>query len=66
MGQWLVYPALYGAYTLIRGPVADWYPYPFIDVSVLGITRTLIHCIGLGVAFLALAYLLRALARLRA
>ncbi|MFE2994623.1 Pr6Pr family membrane protein [Nocardia sp. NPDC059246] len=28
---WLAYPLAYGAYTLLRGPFADWYPYPFID-----------------------------------
>ena len=64
--RWLQWPAFYAVYALIRGAITGFYPYPFIDVSVLGITRTLIHCIGLGVAFLALAYLLRALARLRA
>lgn len=29
--SWLVFPALYLAVTLIRGPGADWYPYPFLD-----------------------------------
>ncbi|MFJ4649911.1 Pr6Pr family membrane protein [Nocardia sp. NPDC088792] len=28
---WLIYPLVYGAYTLLRGPLVDWYPYPFID-----------------------------------
>lgn len=28
---WLVYPLAYLAYTLIRGPIVDWYPYPFLD-----------------------------------
>lgn len=64
--QWLQWPLLYAVYALIRGAITGFYPYPFIDVPALGITRTLIHCAGLGVAFLALAYLLRALARLRA
>lgn len=29
--MWLVYPLVYGAYSLIRGPIVDWYPYPFLD-----------------------------------
>ncbi len=28
---WLAFPALYFAVTLIRGPMEDWYPYPFLD-----------------------------------
>ena len=28
---WLVYPVIWLAYTLIRGPIAGWYPYPFLD-----------------------------------
>ncbi|MBS0199942.1 MAG: Pr6Pr family membrane protein [Proteobacteria bacterium] len=64
--RWLQWPLLYAVYALIRGAITGFYPYPFIDVPALGITRTLIHCAGLGVAFLAIAWLLRALTRLRA
>ena len=28
---WLAFPAVYGIYSLIRGPIVDWYPYPFLD-----------------------------------
>ena len=28
---WLAFPLVYGVYTLTRGPLVDWYPYPFID-----------------------------------
>jgi hypothetical protein len=28
---WLVFPAVYLVYTLIRGPIVDWYPYPILD-----------------------------------
>lgn len=30
----LVFPVAYGVYSLIRGPMVDWYPYPFLDVRV--------------------------------
>ena len=33
---WLIFPAAYLAVTLIRGPIADWYPYPFLDPSHTG------------------------------
>lgn len=28
---WLVFPLAYLVYTLVRGPVVDWYPYPFLN-----------------------------------
>jgi len=28
---WMGFPVVYFAVTLIRGPIADWYPYPFLD-----------------------------------
>jgi hypothetical protein len=28
---WLGFPLLYLVYSLIRGPIVDWYPYPFLD-----------------------------------
>ncbi|MRH89707.1 hypothetical protein GFY24_20040 [Nocardia sp. SYP-A9097] len=36
IGSWLIYPVVYGVYTLIRGPIVDWYPYPFIDPRTQG------------------------------
>ncbi len=28
---WLAYPIVWLAYTMVRGPIAGWYPYPFLD-----------------------------------
>ncbi len=28
---WLLAPLAYFAYSLVRGPIAHWYPYPFLD-----------------------------------
>jgi hypothetical protein len=33
---WLVFPVVYVVYSLIRGPIADWYPYPFLDPNLDG------------------------------
>ena len=33
---WMAIPLIYGVYTLSRGPVVDWYPYPFIDPRTQG------------------------------
>lgn len=28
---WLLFPLAYAVYSLVRGPIVDWYPYPFLD-----------------------------------
>ena len=28
---WLAYPLVWLAYTMVRGPIAGWYPYPFLN-----------------------------------
>lgn len=28
---WLTFPIVYLVYSLIRGPIVDWYPYPFLN-----------------------------------
>ena len=33
---WLAFPLLYLSYSLIRGPIVGWYPYPFMDASAHG------------------------------
>lgn len=33
---WLVFPAAYLVYSLVRGVIADWYPYPFLDPAEAG------------------------------
>ncbi len=40
---WLVYPLAYFAYTLGRGAIVDWYPYPFLDVNEHGYGGVLWH-----------------------
>ena len=54
----LVYPVLYGAYSLIRGPIVDWYPYPFLDPRPNGYGFVVIMMIFVAVVGLALAWVL--------
>jgi hypothetical protein len=54
----LVYPVAYGAYSLIRGPLADWYPYPFLDPRVHGYLYVVVMMIFVAIVGLALAWLL--------
>ncbi|WDD92761.1 Pr6Pr family membrane protein [Burkholderia sp. FERM BP-3421] len=57
MLRWLAFPIAYLVYTLVRGPLVDWYPYPFVDPRPHGYLNVAAHCgaitIG-GIAFAAL------------
>lgn len=41
--KWLLYPFLYFIYILIRGQWSGFYPYPFINVTTLGMTKVMIN-----------------------
>jgi hypothetical protein len=61
LGGYLVLPLVWLAYTLVRGEVADWYPYPFIDVQLHGYGRVALACLGVAALILALGWLCRCL-----
>ena len=54
----LLYPIAYLGYTLIRGPIADWYPYPFLDPREHGYGYVTIMCLFVAVICLLLAWVL--------
>lgn len=49
----LIWPVAYFAYSLIRGAVTGWYPYPFVDVTVLGYPVALRNLVVVAVLLLA-------------
>ena len=51
--SWLIFPFIYLVYILIRGEISGYYPYPFIDVSLLGYTKVMINSLVLLLVFLA-------------
>lgn len=55
---WLVFPLLYLIYTLIRGSLVAWYPYPFLDVSQVGWVGVSIMSIAIAIGAAVLAWLL--------
>lgn len=63
---WIAYPAAFIAYTLVRGAVVDWYPYPFVDVAERGYPAVLLTTLLLGTAMLAVIWLLAWTTRLGA
>ena len=60
---WLTYPAVYLVYILARGAVSGLYPYPFVDVNVLGYGGVLARAGLLLLVFLGTGLLVVALAR---
>ena len=50
--NWMLYPSIYGTFALLRGNASGFYPYPFIDMSVLGLNKTLINVAGFVFIFL--------------
>lgn len=52
----VVYPIAWLGYTFLRGAVTGWYPYPFLDVHVLGYAGALTNATLVAVVFLALAW----------
>ncbi len=49
---WLIFPAVYLIYSLLRGPVADWYPYPFLHTGKLGYGTVAVNSFFVLLAFL--------------
>lgn len=60
---WVVYPVAYMVYTVARGAVTGWYPYPFIDVSVLGYAVALRNAVGVLIVFIVVGLLVVAVGR---
>ena len=49
--KWLIYPIIYLIFILIRGDFSNFYPYPFVDVSTLGLNKVLINSTALMISF---------------
>jgi hypothetical protein len=62
--SWLAFPALYGMYSLVRGPVVDWYPYPFLDPRDQGYVSLVLTLVILAIAMALLALAVAAIGRL--
>lgn len=55
---WLAYPLLYLVYSLIRGSITDWYPYPFINPTLSGWPNLIGTSLAIALGSLALTWLL--------
>jgi len=43
---WVIYPLVYGSFTIVRGLLTGAYPYPFLDVNALGLVNVFINLAG--------------------
>jgi hypothetical protein len=55
LGRFLIVPVLWLTYTLIRGALVDWYPYPFVDVNAHGYAYVAGACVAVAALMLGLA-----------
>lgn len=56
---WAAYPVLYLVYSLSRGPLVDWYPYPFLDPDQAGgYAGVAATSIGIAIGFLLITWLI--------
>ena len=63
---WLSYPAFYAAYTLIRGSLVDWYPYPFLDPHRdSGYAGVTLYAIGIATGMIGFIWMATWLTRVR-
>lgn len=56
--SWLtmIYPLLYMAFTMIRGPLSsNFYPYPFADVHHFGYPKVVVNALWITLLFVAVA-----------
>ena len=44
---WVLVPGLWLAYTLLKGPIVDKYPYPFLDPANGGYGTVAIYCVAI-------------------
>jgi hypothetical protein len=64
---WMAFPLLYTVYTLVRGPLAHWYPYFFVDPGRPGgYLRVAANCIAIALGQVAMALAIAAVGRMRA
>lgn len=51
---WLAFPLVYICFVLVRGNYASFYPYPFLNITKLGLQQVILNCIFITLLFLTL------------
>ena len=66
IGLWIVFPLLYVTYSLLRGSVVNWYPYPFLNPANGGYGQVFLTSIFITIFVVSAAFLLVRIAAARA
>lgn len=53
----LIFLVAWAVFTVIRGEIVGWYPYPFIDVIAHGYPRVIVNAIIISLAYVGVAFL---------
>jgi hypothetical protein len=56
--SWMIFPLIYLVYTLIRGEIIHWYPYPFINVIKHGYGQVFLNSAFVSFGFILMGFLL--------
>ena len=64
--RFLIYPALYVAWTFLYGALTGWYPYPFVNAGKLGNNQLVANFVGVVVVAILIPYAFVALDRMLA
>ncbi|MCA9327271.1 Pr6Pr family membrane protein [Candidatus Saccharibacteria bacterium] len=62
---WLVFPIAYLGYSLVRGSLTNWYPYPFLNVHQHGYANVLVNAVFVAAAFFAVSAVIALLPRVQ-
>lgn len=63
---WISFPIAYVVYTLIRGDIVSWYPYPFLNPATGSYLQVFVTSAVLAVFIIVSAFALRGYAKVRA
>ena len=63
--QWLIYPLVYLVYVIVRGHFSNFYPYPFLNVPVIGYPKMIINSVGITFLFILVSVFFIWITRLR-
>lgn len=55
--MWLAYPLAYLGYSLIRGSIVHWYPYPFMNPSIHGYLGVVITSVVIAAVLVVLTWI---------
>lgn len=49
---WIIFPAIYLIYSMVRGAIIGWYPYPFLNAAKLGYPKVFQNICTMLIVFL--------------